>query len=92
MYFFDYGNAFLLEARRAGADVSKKGQVRACTSWSSLQQPAESALVTLVFHRLRAHHYSATQAMCKTSWEIYSLWALDHSGDQVVIVEIPRKL
>ena len=28
MYFFDYGNAFLLEARRAGADVSKKGQVR----------------------------------------------------------------
>ena len=41
MYFFDYGNAFLLEARRAGADVSKKGQVRACTSWSSLQQPAE---------------------------------------------------
>jgi len=26
MYFFDYGNAFLLEARRAGADVSKKGQ------------------------------------------------------------------
>ena len=31
MYFFDYGNAFLLEARRAGADVSKKGQVRACT-------------------------------------------------------------
>jgi len=25
MYFFDYGNAFLLEARRAGADVSKAG-------------------------------------------------------------------
>ena len=25
MYFFDYGNAFLLEARRAGADVSKPG-------------------------------------------------------------------
>ena len=23
--------------------------------------------------------------MCKTSWEIYSLWALDPSGDQVVI-------
>merc|ERR1711988_463464 len=30
--------------------------------------------------RLRAHHCSATQAMCKTSWEIYSLWALDPSG------------
>merc|ERR1712241_1251946 len=29
MYFFDYGNAFLLEARRAGADVSKKGQAEA---------------------------------------------------------------
>lgn len=27
MYFFDYGNAFLLECRRAGADVSKKGEV-----------------------------------------------------------------
>merc|ERR1711962_590514 len=25
MYFFDYGNAFLLEARRAGANVSKPG-------------------------------------------------------------------
>ncbi|XP_033106576.1 urocanate hydratase-like [Anneissia japonica] len=25
MYFWDYGNAFLLEARRAGADVSKEG-------------------------------------------------------------------
>ena len=29
MYFFDYGNAFLLEARRAGADVARKGEVRA---------------------------------------------------------------
>jgi urocanate hydratase len=33
MYFFDYGNAFLLEARNAGADVeaknaSKTGNVR----------------------------------------------------------------
>jgi len=26
MYFFDYGNAFLLEARRAGADVARRGQ------------------------------------------------------------------
>jgi len=26
MYFFDYGNAFLLEARRSGANVAKKGQ------------------------------------------------------------------
>ena len=26
MYFWDYGNAFLLEARRAGADVSAPGQ------------------------------------------------------------------
>merc|ERR1719186_2499450 len=26
MYFFDYGNAFLLESRRAGANVSKKGE------------------------------------------------------------------
>jgi len=26
MYFFDYGNAFLLEARRAGANVSKPGE------------------------------------------------------------------
>jgi len=26
MYFFDYGNAFLLEARRAGADVGLQGQ------------------------------------------------------------------
>ncbi len=25
MFFWDYGNSFLLEARRAGADVSKKG-------------------------------------------------------------------
>jgi len=25
MYFFDYGNAFLLESRRAGADVGKPG-------------------------------------------------------------------
>merc|ERR1719167_1128558 len=25
MYFFDYGNAFLLEARRSGANVAKKG-------------------------------------------------------------------
>ncbi len=25
MFFWDYGNAFLLEARRAGADVSPKG-------------------------------------------------------------------
>ncbi len=25
MYFWDYGNAFLLEARRAGADVDPKG-------------------------------------------------------------------
>merc|ERR1719189_3230355 len=31
MYFFDYGNAFLLEARRAGADVSKKGQAEGST-------------------------------------------------------------
>ncbi|XP_014671522.1 PREDICTED: urocanate hydratase-like [Priapulus caudatus] len=27
MYFWDYGNAFLLEARRAGADVTKPGDV-----------------------------------------------------------------
>jgi len=26
MYFFDYGNAFLLEAKKAGADVSEKGK------------------------------------------------------------------
>lgn len=26
MYFWDYGNAFLLEARRAGADVNKEGE------------------------------------------------------------------
>merc|ERR550519_2815828 len=26
MYFWDYGNAFLLEARRAGADVNKTGE------------------------------------------------------------------
>jgi urocanate hydratase len=26
MYFFDYGNAFLLESQRAGADVSKVGE------------------------------------------------------------------
>merc|ERR1719500_874657 len=26
MYFFDYGNAFLLEARRAGADVARRGK------------------------------------------------------------------
>jgi len=26
MYFWDYGNAFLLEARRAGADVNKSGE------------------------------------------------------------------
>lgn len=26
MYFFDYGNAFLLEARRSGANVSKPGE------------------------------------------------------------------
>merc|ERR1719367_1631941 len=31
MYFFDYGNAFLLEASRAGADVSKKGQAEGST-------------------------------------------------------------
>ncbi|PIK45584.1 hypothetical protein BSL78_17551 [Apostichopus japonicus] len=28
MYFFDYGNAFLLEASRAGGDVMKEGQYR----------------------------------------------------------------
>ena len=26
MYFFDYGNAFLLESRRSGADVSNAGE------------------------------------------------------------------
>ena len=25
MYFFDYGNAFLLESSRAGADIMKEG-------------------------------------------------------------------
>lgn len=31
MYFFDYGNAFLLEARRSGANVSKPGEDKSST-------------------------------------------------------------
>ena len=31
MYFFDYGNAFLLEARRSGANVSKPNEERSST-------------------------------------------------------------
>ena len=31
MHFFDYGNAFLLESRRSGADVSKAGEGEAST-------------------------------------------------------------
>ena len=81
MYFFDYGNAFLLEARRAGADVSKKGQVGFshhhislsvfnCLGESFPQNP----------HRLRGQHCSGIPAMCKISWEIFSPSALDLSG------------
>jgi hypothetical protein len=32
MYFFDYGNAFLLESQRAGADVVKAGEESVATS------------------------------------------------------------
>jgi hypothetical protein len=32
MYFFDYGNAFLLESQRAGADVVKAGEESVSTS------------------------------------------------------------
>ena len=31
MYFFDYGNAFLLEARRSGANVDKPGEDKSST-------------------------------------------------------------
>ena len=33
MYFFDYGNAFLLEARRSGANVSKPGEEHSSTKF-----------------------------------------------------------
>ena len=48
MYFFDYGNAFLLEARRAGADVSRKGQVRGqvLSPVSSIVSSAVSSIVS----------------------------------------------
>ena len=39
MYFFDYGNAFLLESQRAGANVSKGGEDSGATNsfrWLSL--------------------------------------------------------
>lgn len=39
MYFFDYGNAFLLESQRAGADVSRAGEDRGATS-SSFRYPS----------------------------------------------------
>jgi hypothetical protein len=32
MYFFDYGNAFLLESQRAGADVGKPGEEAGATA------------------------------------------------------------
>ena len=33
MYFFDYGNAFLLESRRSGANVSKPGESESSTKF-----------------------------------------------------------
>ena len=33
MYFFDYGNAFLLESRRSGANVSKSGESESSTKF-----------------------------------------------------------
>ena len=33
MFFWDYGNAFLLEARRAGADVSPKDKQEEATAF-----------------------------------------------------------
>merc|ERR1712107_346847 len=38
--------------------------------------------------RLRAHRCSATRAMCKTSWETFSLWALGHSGGSAPLVAL----
>ena len=65
MFFWDYGNAFLLEARRAGADVSPKdSQQEEATSfrYPSYVQVWLFAFVSLVAPLTRISY------LCRTSW------------------------
>jgi hypothetical protein len=60
MYFFDYGNAFLLEAGRAGADVVPDICHRANARTVGWQAPPLEGLGRLFF---------VTHLMCKISWD-----------------------
>ena len=61
MYFFDYGNAFLLEARRSGANVSKPGEDKSSTlfRYPSYVQDIMGDILSLGFGPFR---------WCCTSW------------------------
>uniref|UniRef100_A0A8D0DGT0 Urocanate hydratase n=1 Tax=Salvator merianae TaxID=96440 RepID=A0A8D0DGT0_SALMN len=53
MFFWDYGNAFLLEAQRAGADVEKKGANRAEFRYPSYVQHIMGDIFSLGFGPFR---------------------------------------